>query len=80
MTARASTKYKVSKRAIKRYLADHDLTQKQLAKMAGISEGALSALIRFQRDLRVGNLFALADAMRMDPRDLVEEIVEETDE
>lgn len=38
------------------------------------------ALIRFQRDMRVGNLFALADAMRMDPRDLVEEIVEEDDE
>lgn len=80
MTAPASTKYKVSKKVIKRYLADHDLTQKQLAKMAGISEGALSALIRFQRDMRVGNLFALADAMRVNPRDLVEEIVEEDDE
>lgn len=80
MTAPASTKYKVSKKVIKRYLADHDLTQKQLAKMAGISEGALSALIRFQRDMRVGNLFALADAMGVNPRDLVEEIVEEDDE
>nr|DAL19146.1 MAG TPA_asm: helix-turn-helix domain protein [Caudoviricetes sp.] len=76
MTAPASTKYKVSKKAIKRYLADHDLTQKQLAQMAGITPGTLSALIRFQRDMRIGNLFALADAMRMDPRDLVEKVDE----
>lgn len=76
MTAKASTKYKVSKKAIKRYLADHDLTQKQLAQMAGITPSALSALVRFQRDMRVGNLFALADAMRMDPRDLVEKVDE----
>lgn len=62
---------------IKRYLADHDLTQKQLAQMAGITPGTLSALIRFQRDMRVGNLFALADAMRMDPRNLVEKIEED---
>lgn len=55
---------------------DHDLTQKQLAQMAGITPSALSALIRFQRDMRVGNLFALADAMRMDPRDLVEKVDE----
>ncbi|UVX33624.1 MAG: hypothetical protein [Bacteriophage sp.] len=26
--------------------------------------------------MRVGNLFALADAMRMDPRDLVEKVDE----
>lgn len=77
MTDPASAKYKVSKKVIRRYLADHDLTQKQLAKMAGISEGALSALIRFQRDMRVGNLFALADAMRMNPRDLVEKVEED---
>lgn len=75
--APASTKYKVSKKVIKRYLADHDLTQKQLAQMAGITPGTLSALIRFQRDMRVGNLFALADAMRMDPRNLVEKIEED---
>lgn len=31
MTAKASTKYKVSEKVIKRYLADHDLTQKHLA-------------------------------------------------
>ena len=43
MTAPASTKYKVSKKVVKRYLADHDLTQKQLAQMAGITPGALSA-------------------------------------
>lgn len=73
---RASTKYKVSKKVVKRYLADHDLTQKQLAQMAGITPGALSALIRCQRGMRVGNLFALAGAMRMDPRDLVEKVDE----
>lgn len=33
MTTKASTKYKVSKKAIKRYLADHDLTKKQLAQI-----------------------------------------------
>lgn len=76
MTAPASTKYKVSKKVVRRYLADHDLTQRQLAQMAGITPGALSALIRCQRDMRVGNLFALADAMRMDPRDLVEKVDE----
>lgn len=76
MTTKASTRYKVSKKVIKRYLADHDLTQKQLAQMAGITPGALSALIRCQRDMRVGNLFALADAIRMDPRDLVEKVDE----
>lgn len=76
MTTRASAKYKVGKRAIKRYLADHDLTQKQLAQMAGITPTVLSGLLRLQRDMRIGNLFALADAMRMDPRDLVEKVDE----
>ena len=37
MATKASTRYKVSKKVIKRYLADHDLTQKQLAQMAGIT-------------------------------------------
>ena len=74
MTTRASAKYKVGKRAIKRYLADHDLTQKQLAQMAGITPTVLSGLLRLQRDMRIGNLFALADAMRMDPRELVEKV------
>lgn len=76
MTAPASTKYKVNKKVIKRYLADHDLTQKQLAQMAGITPTVLGTCIRCQRDMRIGNLFALADAMRMDPRDLVEKVVE----
>ena len=31
MTAKASTKYKVGKKAIRRYLADRDLTQRHLA-------------------------------------------------
>lgn len=73
MTVLASTKYKVSKKVVKRYLADHDLTQKQLA---GITPTVLSGLLRLQRDMRIGNLFALADAMRMDPRDLVEKVDE----
>lgn len=72
MAAPASTEYKVGKKAVKRYLADHDLTQKQPAQMAGISPTVPSSLIRCQRDMRIGNLSALADAMRMDPRDLVE--------
>lgn len=73
---RASTGYKVSKKVVKRYLADHDLTQKQLAQMAGITPTVLSGLLRLQRDMRIGNLFALADATRMDPRDLVEKVDE----
>lgn len=36
--------------------------------------------INFNQDkdyiMRIGNLFALADAMRMDPRDLVEKVDE----
>lgn len=72
MTAKASTKHKVSKKAAKRYLADHDLTQKQPAQTAGISPTAPGGLIRCRRDMRIGNLSAPADAMRMDPRDLVE--------
>ena len=38
---KASTKYKVSKKVVKRYLADHDLTQKQLAQMAALDHGKL---------------------------------------
>lgn len=71
--APASTEYKVGKKAVKRHPADHDLTQKQSAQMAGISPGAP---IRCQRDMRAGNLSALADAMRTDPRDLVEKVDE----
>jgi hypothetical protein len=41
MTTKASTKYRVSKKVVKRYLADHDLTQKQLAQMAGITHLAV---------------------------------------
>ena len=76
MTAPASTRYKVSKKVVKRYLVDHDLTQKQLAQMAGITPGVLNRLLCCQCDMRIGNLFALADAMRMDPRDLVEKVDE----
>lgn len=32
MTAKASTRYKVGKKAIRRYPADHDLTQEQLVQ------------------------------------------------
>ena len=76
MIAPASTRYKVSKKVVKRYLVDHDLTQKQLAQMAGITPGVLNRLLRCQCDMRIGNLFALADTMRMDPRDLVEKVDE----
>lgn len=36
MTTRASTKYKVGEKAVKRYLADHDLTQRQCFAMDAI--------------------------------------------
>ena len=72
MAAPASTGHRVGKRAVKRHLADRGLTRKQPAQTAGIAPGAPGALIRCRRDLRAGSLFALADAMRMDPRGLVE--------
>ena len=46
MTDKASTRYKVSKKVIKRYLADHDLTQKQLAQMAGIMTHSATSTAR----------------------------------
>lgn len=42
---------------------DHGLTQKQPAQMAGIAPTVPSGLLRLRRDMRIGNLSALADAM-----------------
>ena len=50
----------------------HTLTQEQLAEKAGISPAALVRIERNQSDPHVSTIRKLADALDVDPRDLLE--------
>lgn len=47
------------------------LSQEQVAEMAGVSRPYLSAVERGERNLGVINLIRIADAVRIDPGELV---------
>ena len=76
---RAVTEYALNRKAIRHYMVEHDMSQKQLAKMCGTSSATFSRYLNghFKLPLRV--LFNMANAMKMDVNELVVE-KEEHDE
>lgn len=76
MTAEASTRYVLNKKAIKHYLVDHDLVQSKLAEHLGISTSYLSELLSGRKSVTLKTLFAIADETHIDLRMLVEEVDE----
>ena len=76
MTAEASKRYVLNKKAIKHYLIDHDLIQCELAKHLGISTPYFSELINGKKNITLKTLFAIADETHIDLRALVEEVDE----
>lgn len=51
----------------------NDLTLRELARLSGISPSALSLIETGKRDLRLSTLYRIAEALRLDVRDLVEQ-------
>lgn len=76
MTAKASTRYVLNKKAIKHYLVDHNLVQSELAEHLGISTSYLSELLSGRKSVTLKTLFAIADETHIDLRMLVEEVDE----
>lgn len=76
MTAKASTRYVLNKKAIQHYLIDHDLTQDDFAKTLGISTSYFNELLNGRRSISLRNLFSIAEETAIDVRDLVVEVDE----
>lgn len=74
MTARASTRYLLNKKALQHYLIDHDLTQGDFAKTLGISTSYLSELLDGRKGIPLNILFSIAEETAIDIRDLVVEV------
>lgn len=68
---KAVTDYALNRKAIRHYMVEHDISQKQLAKMCSTSPVTFSRYLNghFKLPLRV--LFNMANAMKMDVNDLV---------
>lgn len=68
---RATTDYALNRKAIRHYMVEHDMSQKQLANMCGASPVTFSRYLNghFKLPLRV--LFNMTTAMNMDVNDLV---------
>lgn len=76
MTAKASTRYVLNKKAIQHYLIDHDLTQGDFAKMLYISAPYFSKLLNGRKSISPNILFSIAEETTIDVRDLVEKVDE----
>lgn len=76
MTAKASTRYALNKKAIQHYLIDHDLTQGDFAKMLYISTPYFSKLLNGRKSISLSILSSIAEEMGIDPRDLIVEVDE----
>lgn len=76
MTAEASTRYVLNRKAIKHYLVDRDLTQADFAKNLGMSTSYFSELLNGRKSMTLKTLFAIADETHIDLRELVEEVGE----
>ena len=68
---RAVTDYALNKKAIRHYMVEHDMSQKQLAKMCGTSPVTFSRDLNGHYKLPLRVLFSMATAMKMDVNDLV---------
>ena len=73
---RSTTDYALNRKAIRHYMVEHDMSQKQLAKMFGTSPVTFSRYLNghFKLPLRV--LFNMATAMKIDVNDLVVKVDE----
>lgn len=76
MPAERLTAYSLDKKAIRRYLIDHDLTQDDFAKTLGISTSYLDDLLNGRKGISLRNLFSIAEETAMDVSDLVAEVDE----
>lgn len=76
---RAVTDYALNKKAIRHYMVEHDMRQRQLAKMCGTSAVTFSRYLNGHYKLPLRVLFNMANAMKMDVNELVVE-KEEHDE
>lgn len=66
----------LNKRALQRYLIDHDLTQDDFAKTLGISTLYLSQLLDGRKGISSNILFSIAEETAMDIHELVMEVNE----
>lgn len=76
MTAKASTRYGLNKKAIQHYLIDHDFTQGDFAKMLYISAPYFSKMLNGRKSIPLSILSSIAEEMGIDPRDLIVEVDE----
>lgn len=76
MTAKASTRYRLNKKAIQHYLIDHDLTQGDFAKMLYISAPYFSKLLNGRKSISLSILFSIAEETGIDIHELVIEVYE----
>lgn len=76
MTARASTRYVLNKKAVQHYLTDRDPTQGDFAKTLGISTSYLSELLNGRKSISLNILFSIAEETAIDVHELVMEVDE----
>lgn len=76
MTAKASTRYVLHKKAVQHYLIDHDLTQGDFAQTLGISTSYLNELLNGRKGIPLNILFSIAEETAMDIHELVIEVNE----
>jgi transcriptional regulator with XRE-family HTH domain len=60
---------------IKKYRIDRKLTQEQLAELAGLHRTYIGSVERAERNLSLENLERIAKALKISPKDLLDEKV-----
>lgn len=68
---RAVTDYALNRKAIRRYMVEHDMSRKQLAEMCGTSPVTFNRHFNGHYKLPLRVLFNMANAMKMDVNELV---------
>lgn len=68
---RAVTDYALNKKAIRHYMVEHDMSQRQLAKMCGTSSVTFGRYLNGHYKLPLRVLSNMANAMKMDVNELV---------
>lgn len=76
MTTKTKPRYVLDKKAIRHYLIDHDLTQRDFAKTLGISASYLSDLLNGRKSISLSVLFSIAEETGIDIHELVIEVNE----
>lgn len=74
MPVKRLTTYTLNSKFIKHWLIDHDMTRRQLAAEAGISESTLKRATNCNHNCNIDTLLNLARIMGVDPWDLVREV------